>query len=44
MMLDTTQAAVIIGLLVVWILIKDKDDYDDKSEKRKRRTSITYFS
>ena len=29
MMLDTTQATVIIGLLVVWILIKDKDDYDD---------------
>ena len=29
MMLDATQATVIIGLLVLWILISDKDDYDD---------------
>jgi hypothetical protein len=29
MMLDTTQTALLISLLVFWILIKDKDDYDD---------------
>lgn len=29
MMLDTTQAAAVIALLVFWIIIKDKDDYDD---------------
>lgn len=29
MMLDTTQAVAVIALLVFWIIIKDKDDYDD---------------
>jgi len=29
MMLDTTQAVLLISLLVFWIIIKDKDDYDD---------------
>ncbi len=29
MMLDATQATFIVGLLVLWILIRDKDDYDD---------------
>lgn len=29
MMLDTTQTVLLISLLVFWIIIKDKDDYDD---------------